>query len=98
MNLFFFSKNPSSSNIESLLGGGGTNPSNSRGSTPPTPDLGVIGMDTENGMDGGQSTVDDSDSVGNSKQSSSVTPPSGKEKKKPFFKKVFYNENQNNGE
>lgn len=52
-------------------------------------------MDGENGMDGGQSTVDDSDSVGNSKQSSSVTPPSGKEKKKPFFKKVnfgkFYN-------
>ncbi|XP_071148526.1 voltage-dependent L-type calcium channel subunit beta-1-like isoform X1 [Mytilus edulis] len=83
----YTAKNPSSSNIESLLGGGGTNPSNSRGSTPPTPDLGVIGMDTENGMDGGQSTVDDSDSVGNSKQSSSVTPPSGKEKKKPFFKK-----------
>ena len=50
-------------------------------------------MDGENGMDGGQSTVDDSDSVGNSKQSSSVTPPSGKEKKKPFFKKVDFREN-----
>ncbi|XP_069107970.1 voltage-dependent L-type calcium channel subunit beta-1-like isoform X2 [Argopecten irradians] len=77
----YSNKPPSSSNIESLLGTGGTgtNPSsNSRGSTPPTPDV-------ENGI---ESTMgEDSDSVGNSKMGkSSVTPPS-KEKKKPFFKK-----------
>lgn len=81
----YANKTPSSSNIESLLGGGGgtgTNPSsNSRGSTPPTPDV----ADVENGM---ESTMgEDSDSVGNSKMGkTSVTPPS-KEKKKPFFKK-----------
>lgn len=53
-------------------------------------------MDTENGMDGGQSTVDDSDSAGNSKPSSSVTAPSGKEKKKTFFKKVSLHTKEGN--
>ncbi|XP_050727505.1 voltage-dependent L-type calcium channel subunit beta-2-like isoform X4 [Eriocheir sinensis] len=46
--------------------------SNSRGSTPPTPDSNL---------------GEDSDSLGNSKGKTSITTPPAKEKKKPFFKK-----------
>ncbi|KAK3082754.1 hypothetical protein FSP39_004422 [Pinctada imbricata] len=69
------------SGIESMLPGSGTgtNQSNSRGSTPPTP-----GVEAENGV---ESTVgEDSDSLGNPKPKTSINPPT-KEKKKPFFKK-----------
>ncbi|CAG5119230.1 unnamed protein product, partial [Candidula unifasciata] len=75
----YTSKTNSSSNIDNLLNS--SKPSNSRGSTPPTP-----GVDeTQNGVD--SNVGEDSDSLGNSKSSkTSITPPT-KEKRKPFFKK-----------
>ncbi|PVD37709.1 hypothetical protein C0Q70_00310 [Pomacea canaliculata] len=72
------SKTSSSSNIDILLN---SKPSNSRGSTPPTPGI----EDAQNGLD--SNVGEDSDSLGNSKSSkASITPPA-KEKRKPFFKK-----------
>lgn len=82
--LSFTSKTSSSSNIDILLN---SKPSNSRGSTPPTPGI----EDAQNGLD--SNVGEDSDSLGNSKSSkASITPPA-KEKRKPFFKKVRYLEN-----
>ena len=43
--------------------------------------------ETQNGVD--SAVNEDSDSLGNSKSSkASITPPTAKEKRKPFFKKV----------
>ncbi|XP_012938423.1 voltage-dependent L-type calcium channel subunit beta-1 isoform X3 [Aplysia californica] len=76
----YTSKTNSSSNIDNLLNS--SKPSNSRGSTPPTP-AGI--EETQNGVD--SNVGEDSDSLGNSKSSkASITPPA-KEKRKPFFKK-----------
>ncbi|XP_035825867.1 voltage-dependent L-type calcium channel subunit beta-1 isoform X4 [Aplysia californica] len=75
----YTSKTNSSSNIDNLLNS--SKPSNSRGSTPPTPGI----EETQNGVD--SNVGEDSDSLGNSKSSkASITPPA-KEKRKPFFKK-----------
>ncbi|XP_059160952.1 voltage-dependent L-type calcium channel subunit beta-1-like isoform X2 [Physella acuta] len=75
----YTSKTNSSSNIDNLLNS--SKPSNSRGSTPPTPGI----EETQNGVD--SNVGEDSDSLGNSKSSkASITPPT-KEKRKPFFKK-----------
>ncbi|GFR65303.1 voltage-dependent L-type calcium channel subunit beta-1 [Elysia marginata] len=75
----YTSKTNSSSNIDNLLTS--SKPSNSRGSTPPTPGI----EEAQNGVD--SNPGEDSDSVGNSKSSkASITPPT-KEKRKPFFKK-----------
>ncbi|XP_076459798.1 voltage-dependent L-type calcium channel subunit beta-1-like isoform X2 [Babylonia areolata] len=74
----YTSKTSSSGNIDILLN---SKPTNSRGSTPPTPGI----EETQNGVE--SNVGEDSDSVGNSKSSKiSVTPPT-KEKRKPFFKK-----------
>jgi voltage-dependent calcium channel beta-2 len=75
----YTSKTNSSSNIDNLLYS--SKPSNSRGSTPPTPGI----EENQNGVD--SNVGEDSDSLGNSKSSkTSITPPA-KEKRKPFFKK-----------
>ncbi|KAK3803470.1 hypothetical protein RRG08_037783 [Elysia crispata] len=75
----YTSKTNSSSNIDNLLNS--SKPSNSRGSTPPTPGI----EEAQNGVD--SNPGEDSDSLGNSKSSkASITPPT-KEKRKPFFKK-----------
>ncbi|BFZ21824.1 hypothetical protein BsWGS_24863 [Bradybaena similaris] len=75
----YTSKTNSSSNIDNLLNS--SKPSNSRGSTPPTPGI----EENQNGVD--SNVGEDSDSLGNSKSSkTSITPPT-KEKRKPFFKK-----------
>ncbi|XP_074644745.1 voltage-dependent L-type calcium channel subunit beta-1-like isoform X2 [Tubulanus polymorphus] len=69
--------NTSQTNIDNLLSN--SKSSNSRGSTPPTPDVDQNGLDSNVG--------EDSDSLGNAKTSkTSITPPA-KEKRKPFFKK-----------
>ncbi|ELU02207.1 hypothetical protein CAPTEDRAFT_181389 [Capitella teleta] len=69
------SKTNSSSNIDILLN---SKSPNSRGSTPPTPEI------DQNGL---ENMGDDSDSLGNSRTSkTSITPPA-REKRKPFFKK-----------
>lgn len=74
----YTSKTNSSSNIDNLLN---SKPTNSRGSTPPTPGI----EENQNGVD--SNVGEDSDSLGNSKSSkTSITPPT-KEKRKPFFKK-----------
>ncbi|XP_076445742.1 voltage-dependent L-type calcium channel subunit beta-2-like isoform X2 [Babylonia areolata] len=74
----YSSKTSSSGNMENLLN---SRPTNSRGSTPPTPGI----EENQNGME--SNVAEDSDSVGNSKSSkASITPPT-KEKRKPFFKK-----------
>nr|KAG5714728.1 hypothetical protein BaRGS_000216 [Batillaria attramentaria] len=74
----YTSKTSSSSNIDNLLN---SKPTNSRGSTPPTPGI----EENQNGVD--SNVGEDSDSLGNSKSSkTSITPPT-KEKRKPFFKK-----------
>ena len=56
-------------------------------------DLWFVGGDVDqNGLDNNMG--DDSDSLGNTKNSkSSITTPSAKEKRKPFFKKVSNNIN-----
>ncbi|KAK7111240.1 voltage-dependent L-type calcium channel subunit beta-1-like isoform X2 [Littorina saxatilis] len=74
----YTSKTSSSGNIDNLLN---SKPTNSRGSTPPTPGI----EENQNGVD--SNVGEDSDSLGNSKSSkTSITPPT-KEKRKPFFKK-----------
>lgn len=74
----YTSKGSSSGNIDNLLN---SKPTNSRGSTPPTPGI----EENQNGVD--SNVGEDSDSLGNSKSSkTSITPPT-KEKRKPFFKK-----------
>nr|AEE65420.1 calcium channel beta subunit splice isoform B+ [Lymnaea stagnalis] len=82
----YTSKTNSSSNIDNLLNS--SKPSNSRGSTPPTPGVQFVSPGIEETQNGVDSNVgEDSDSLGNSKSSkASITPPT-KEKRKPFFKK-----------
>ncbi|XP_022241008.1 voltage-dependent L-type calcium channel subunit beta-2-like isoform X2 [Limulus polyphemus] len=86
LKISFISKNKATSlgNMGGLVNDvlANTKPSNSRGSTPPTPGFEVDqnGLDTNLGEDG--------ESVNNSKLSKpNITTPSAKEKKKPFFKK-----------
>ncbi|XP_064647023.1 voltage-dependent L-type calcium channel subunit beta-1-like isoform X4 [Lineus longissimus] len=73
----YTTKTNSSTNIDNLLSN--SKSSNSRGSTPPTPEVDQNGLDSNVG--------EDSDSLGTNKTSkTSITPPA-KEKRKPFFKK-----------
>ncbi|XP_076327291.1 voltage-dependent L-type calcium channel subunit beta-1-like isoform X3 [Tachypleus tridentatus] len=80
----YTSKLSSSANLGGLVNDvlSNTKPSNSRGSTPPTPGFEA----DQNGLDA--NIGEDSDSVNNTKMGKpTITPPPTKEKKKPFFKK-----------
>jgi voltage-dependent calcium channel beta-2 len=73
-----YSRQGSKTNIDTILN---AKSPNSRGPTPPTP-----GIDIEqNGMD--SNLGEDSDSLGNPRNSKSSMTPPAKEKRKPFFKK-----------
>ncbi|XP_022256663.1 voltage-dependent L-type calcium channel subunit beta-2-like isoform X2 [Limulus polyphemus] len=80
----YTSKLSSSANLGGLVNDvlSNTKPTNSRGSTPPTPGFEA----DQNGLDA--NIGEDSDSVNNTKMAKpTITPPPAKEKKKPFFKK-----------